>query len=237
MMETARAFSIENRALPASVQIRRSKRAKRMSIRIKPEGVFLTLPRGFSLASAARFYWSHVDWVEKNEARVKETVARRGLVEREDGRYFQFRGTWHKVVEADGEKSWVSIVADGETIRVSYPPMLRARGDLAQRLKEWVADQTLVIGKELAADWSERLKVQPKSIRLGRGQTTWGTCSTRGIVRIHRTLAQAPPCALAYVLAHELAHLCHMNHGPEFWKEVERIFPDWAAGKKALRCF
>ncbi|MEC7988091.1 MAG: SprT family zinc-dependent metalloprotease [Myxococcota bacterium] len=223
--------------MPDTVQIRPSKRAKRMSIRVKPNGVFLTLPKGFSLRDAAQFYWENVDWIEENEARVQTKFAKRGLVERENGRYFLFRGTWYNVVEEEGKKAWVCIFVDQDVIRVSYPPMLRTRGDLEERLKDWVADQTLAMAKALSEKWASNLQRQPKSIRLGRGQTTWGTCSTRGIVRLHKSLAQAPPPVLEYVLAHELAHLCHMNHSRAFWAEVARIFPEWEAGKRKLRAF
>ncbi|MDP9109442.1 MAG: M48 family metallopeptidase, partial [Pseudomonadota bacterium] len=38
-----------------------------------------------------------------------------------------------------------------------------------------------------------------------------------------------------YVVAHELAHLREMNHGPQFWATVQSVFPEFAAAKKALR--
>ena len=38
-----------------------------------------------------------------------------------------------------------------------------------------------------------------------------------------------------YVVAHELAHLRHMNHSDAFWRLVETVHPDQRAARRALR--
>jgi predicted metal-dependent hydrolase len=49
----------------------------------------------------------------------------------------------------------------------------------------------------------------------------------------------APEPVLTYVVAHEVAHLVEMNHGPRFWRLVERLVPhverhrDWLNGNRA----
>ena len=48
-------------------------------------------------------------------------------------------------------------------------------------------------------------------------------------------LILAPNAVLDYVAAHEVAHLHHMHHGPEFWELVEELFPDHAPHRKWLR--
>ena len=45
----------------------------------------------------------------------------------------------------------------------------------------------------------------------------------------------APPEIVDYVVVHELCHLKHPNHSPEFWKEVERILPDYKQRRKWLK--
>ena len=37
-------------------------------------------------------------------------------------------------------------------------------------------------------------------------------------------LVMAPEDVLAYVAAHEVAHLMHMNHSKNFWETVEYLF-------------
>ena len=48
-------------------------------------------------------------------------------------------------------------------------------------------------------------------------------------------LVLAPPQVLAYVAAHECAHLVEMNHSPAFWAVVERLCPGWQACRDWLR--
>jgi predicted metal-dependent hydrolase len=38
-----------------------------------------------------------------------------------------------------------------------------------------------------------------------------------------------------YVVAHELAHLTELNHGPDFWREVERLLPDFQAARDKIK--
>ncbi len=40
---------------------------------------------------------------------------------------------------------------------------------------------------------------------------------------------------LDYVAAHEVAHLEHMHHGPEFWELVEEICPGFEIHKEWLQ--
>jgi predicted metal-dependent hydrolase len=46
---------------------------------------------------------------------------------------------------------------------------------------------------------------------------------------------QLPPDLVDYVLAHELAHLHHHDHGEDFWRAVERAMPDYVARRDRLR--
>ena len=45
---------------------------------------------------------------------------------------------------------------------------------------------------------------------------------------------EAPPEVLDYVVAHEAAHLVHMNHGPRFWALCAQLSPHTAAAKHWL---
>ena len=44
----------------------------------------------------------------------------------------------------------------------------------------------------------------------------------------------APAAAMEYVVAHEVAHLVHRHHSPEFWVTLARALPDWEERKAML---
>ena len=54
------------------------------------------------------------------------------------------------------------------------------------------------------------------------------------VIRVHWRLIQAPAAAMEYVVAHEVVHLMHRNHGPEFWDSLSRTMPDWPERKAML---
>lgn len=76
---------------------------------------------------------------------------------------------------------------------------------------------------------------QPASLALSSARTRWGSCSASGAIRLNWRLVQAPLDILDYVLAHELAHLVHMNHSAAFWSETERMFPHWREARQWLK--
>src|SRR5438552_1177045 len=56
-------------------------------------------------------------------------------------------------------------------------------------------------------------------------RSRWGSCSASGALAFSWRLILAPEAVLDYVVAHEVAHLAEMNHGPRFWRVVETLAP------------
>jgi predicted metal-dependent hydrolase len=67
-------------------------------------------------------------------------------------------------------------------------------------------------------------KLRWQQIRYVSNQNhRYGSCTpATGVIRISDRLASVPAWVRDYVLVHELAHLLEANHGPRFWKLVER---------------
>lgn len=82
--------------------------------------------------------------------------------------------------------------------------------------------------------YAARLGVERPKILLSSALTRWGSCNVNREVRLNFRLMQAPEHLIDYVIAHELAHLLHLNHSRRFWKAVGRIFPDFEAARTEL---
>lgn len=87
----------------------------------------------------------------------------------------------------------------------------------------------------LAEDIAKEFGFSPKSIKLGRGKTRWGSCTVNGIIRLNSLLMSQPVEIIRYVIFHELCHLRHLNHSHKFWKEVELYVPDYKILRKKLK--
>lgn len=76
---------------------------------------------------------------------------------------------------------------------------------------------------------------KPVKIAVRDQRSRWGSCSSRGHIAINVRLVNLPDHLQEYILLHELCHLQHLNHGPEFWNLLESHLPDARQRRKALR--
>ncbi len=76
--------------------------------------------------------------------------------------------------------------------------------------------------------------IAPPALKLQVMQTQWGNCSPDGTITLNPHLVKAPRDCIDYVILHELCHLKEHNHGPAFWRLMERMMPDWERHKARL---
>ncbi|MGQ5702170.1 M48 family metallopeptidase [Sandaracinobacteroides sp. A072] len=105
---------------------------------------------------------------------------------------------------------------------------------VALELKLWLMQRARRDVREIAASLGKRFGLVPRSIRVGDMAHGWGSCGPEGNVFINWHLIFAPRKVMEYVVAHELSHLAHRTHGPEFWSLLSHMLPDYNAMKSWL---
>ena len=86
------------------------------------------------------------------------------------------------------------------------------------------------------AEYAAIAGVTVSGVSLGDADTRWGSCSAAGRIRYNWRLILAPPAVRRWVVAHEVAHRRHMNHGAAFKAlEAELFDGDVAAARSLLR--
>lgn len=83
--------------------------------------------------------------------------------------------------------------------------------------------------------YAQRMGVVPTGITITAARTRFGSCSPKNRLCFSWRLMDYPEEAIDYVVVHELAHIVHKNHGPQFWALVERYMPDYRARRNMLR--
>lgn len=91
-----------------------------------------------------------------------------------------------------------------------------------RRVRDFVKTEFLRRVKEMIRTaprefWPARIAVRDTTSR-------WGSCSTSGTMSFSWRLAFAPVEVMRYVVMHELAHVRHMDHSPEFWSTVRELY-------------
>lgn len=85
--------------------------------------------------------------------------------------------------------------------------------------------------QELAAKYS----FEYNSVRIKHNSSNWGSCSRKGNINLNLNLVRLPDELRDYVILHELCHLRHPNHGPQFHALLESLCPGHFAKQRALR--
>jgi predicted metal-dependent hydrolase len=209
----------------ASVTIRVSRRARRIALRVMSagRGVELVLPRGVPKKLALGFLATKRDWVAARLDALPRPVPFA------EGAMIPVLGVPHCIRrECDPGAPRVAI-ADGE---------IRVRGDRTEIARPVRDHLTMLARSELSR------RAQAYAARLGRPvarvgvrdtRSRWGSCSAGGNLSFCWRLILAPESVIDYVVAHEVAHLVEMNHGPRFWKLVDSLHPGKAAARAWLK--
>ena len=98
-----------------------------------------------------------------------------------------------------------------------------------QGRREARARIALIAQSEAAA-----LGVAYTRLTMRNQRSRWGSCSSNGALSFNWRLVLAPHDVLDYVVVHEVCHLVELNHGPRFWKLVERRRPSYRESKQWL---
>ncbi|NLW89352.1 MAG: M48 family metallopeptidase [Clostridiaceae bacterium] len=78
---------------------------------------------------------------------------------------------------------------------------------------------------------------KPSRVFIRFGKTSWGSCSSLGNISLNGYLYYLPDDLFNYVVFHELTHLYHMNHSPDFWLQLGKCIPDAKLARKRLLQF
>lgn len=203
------------------VRLRRSARARRLSLRVgRSDGrVTLSLPPRTTLAEAHAFIAAQAEWIARHVAAAP--APRRVRV----GGTLPVLGRDLAIVAGAGRSARLS----GDSIAVIDD----ARAGLRVRaLLRTLARNHLTAAVDRHAANLGRV---PTKLTFRDTRSRWGSCSSRGELMFSWRLVMAPLEVLDYVAAHEVAHLAHMDHSERFWDQVAALLPDYADRRGWLR--
>ena len=97
-----------------------------------------------------------------------------------------------------------------------------------------LAEKALVVIPEKVMHYAPLVGVDYGRITIRNQHTRWGSCSSKGNLNFNCLLMLLPDDIIDSIVVHELCHRKHMNHSPQFYAEVERVFPEYKRCNKWL---
>jgi predicted metal-dependent hydrolase len=197
-----------------AVAFKRSPRARKISMRIDPgfDGILITLPMRVSRRSGLALLQQHEGWAAEKLAALPRPVRFT------PGAQVPVGGVVHVIMPAPAGRggAWIE---DGRIYVAGEQEFLARRvTDCLKRL----ARQKLTA---MAAERATLAGAKIRTVRIKDTRTRWGSCAPDGTLAFCWRLVCAPEFVQDYVVAHEVAHLQHMNHGKQFWALTETLTP------------
>lgn len=228
---TAQLQLFEAREINAPWNVRVSRRARRLSVRVYPGGrVEVVVPPGASPGAVQKFVGSHREWIDQRVADLSAGSlheARPGVIDLPAlGRKFavEYHNTTalRITVRLAGE-GWLSVSGRIDDDR-----------GVAAALRQWLVPFAQEELSQALARVARVCGLQFARMQIRQQRTRWGSCSASGTISLNLCLVFQAPEVLRYLLVHELCHTRHMNHSRRFWALVESFEPKYRVWDRAL---
>ncbi len=222
MLKRIYEIDIDGRVIPLTV--RRNSRARRIILRLDTDGIgaVVTIPAHASPAEGLEMARRQSAWLCAQMDALPERLTFT------EGVRVPYLGDDHTLYHAPGRRG--VIVRRDAAIHIPGAPE-----HMARRLTDWLKRQARreISGRALAK--AALIDKTPGRVTIRDTRSRWGSCSTGGGLNFSWRLIMAPEAVLDYVVAHEVAHLAHMNHSSRFWRTVAKLADDVDGSRAWLR--
>jgi predicted metal-dependent hydrolase len=202
------------------VSVRRSNKAKRISIKIKNQKAELVLPSK-NIEQAYDFLLAKEEWVRKKlSIEPKAFNLKPNIIP-----YF---GKDYILQHIKSPSSKIQI--DDDIIQV-----YSAIDSKEKLLLQFCKNKLLIEVTKITDTLGQQENLLFSKIKISNNKRSWGSCSNNGVLSFNWRLIFVPYEVLYYVVVHEMCHLLEMNHSERFWSLVSDLCPDYKIHKLWLK--
>lgn len=233
--ETGWSFHYGSEVVHFAVRRQTRRRSNSITIHVEPEGtVVVDAPADASRAAILAAMSKRSRWIQGHLSgflRRRAHILPREYVSGESAMYLGRRYRL-KVIPVDATEK-------GVKLRGGYLEV-RSAGSGAQAIRDamerWFrARARMVFAERMESMLSElRWRRSLPPTRLQAMKIQWGSCSPTGRLTLNPWLVKAPRECIDYVILHELCHLKEHNHGPRFFRLLDKHMPPWRERKARL---
>jgi len=221
---------IEGRGFIAEVI--RTHRIKSADVRVEEGAVSVVVPKDLGCDRISQILKDKRQWIRGKIYLHREAapVSDKDFV---SGESFSYLGRNFRLKVNHGHFAPVKLLRGRLVVTVlngkDQPHMIR------NALVRWYKRHAELKLFEKAKRYADIVGVEPTAIGIKTFKSRWGSCSAKGKIDYNWRIVMAPHRMVDYVVVHELCHLKHHDHSTKFWKEVERVIPDYEICKEWLK--
>ncbi len=209
------------------IKLVKSRRARRISIRVKPfDGVVVTIPIRASYKLAEEFAIEKQDWIRNSLIKAEEFEGRLTVFTEKSS----FSTRKHQLIIEKWNKNLLSVRVVNGKIFVKYPSDINVRDEQIQTGIRRGIERALRIE---AADYlparvswlAKKTGFKYRGLKINSLKSRWGACTRDNIISLNVHLMRLPSRLIDYVIVHELCHTEQKNHSKRFWELMEKVMP------------
>lgn len=201
-----------------------------LSITITQKGeVIVHAPKRLSMDNIINFVSEKSNWIEtkRNEILKKQEDHKDILTYNK----MLFLGKQYLKYEMNGIKK----------VELTTSCLLCPKGldesELLFKIAKWYMQTAKSILAERLEYLANLMQLDYNSFKISNTKNRWGSCDTKGNIKINFRLIMLPHKIIDYVLIHELSHLVEFNHSKKFYRVIESVMPNYDEARKNLKYY
>ena len=213
-------------------EIKRTNRTKSATITVEEGKVCIVVPRQLEHERITKLLKDKNRWIKEKIALHREAQLK-STKQFVSGESFSYLGRNYRLKVLQGNYQPIKLSHGRFTITlragIENPELIQ------DSLLSWYKQHAELKLTEKAKRYAKIMSVSYNSVALKTYRSRWGSCSVEGDITFNWKIIMAPNRIVDYVVAHELCHLIHHDHSTKFWRELERIIPDYLDCKAWLK--
>ena len=214
---------------------------KRNSIRasIGKRGVNIRVPKMFNKIKQSEQIQKLINWAIAKITKNPPKFEKKNTYEHLDVLQALNRSYTLHIIIRDSEKNFTKLNGDIIEFKIARKHRHHARQKyISKQLQKILAENHLdELRYRVRVLNQMHFNKQITKVSFQYTKSRWGSCSSRGELKLSTRLLLAPSQVLNYVIIHELAHLIHMNHSYAFWGLVREADPLYKEKTKWLKAY
>ena len=200
------------------------KNIKNAYIQIKDVNVIIKAPRKMAQKDIEKLINEKEKWIKKHLEKQQEK-------ENDDKTHIKLLGKCYNINIVDSNRDCIEIEGTCANVYTNE----HSEDKIDRLIKKLYKKCAL---KQYTATTQKMMNLtglEPDSWQIKDIHSAWGSCSSKRNITLSLNLVQKREELIEYVVLHELCHLKHMNHSPEFWSLVEKYMPNYKECRKELK--